>query len=52
MKWNGVMPALTTPFKEDGSVDHAFMVRHAEWMIENGCTGIVALGVVGRVGHT
>jgi 4-hydroxy-tetrahydrodipicolinate synthase len=48
MKWNGVMPALTTPFKEDGSVDHAFMVRHAEWMIENGCTGIVALGSLGE----
>jgi 4-hydroxy-tetrahydrodipicolinate synthase len=42
------MPALTTPFKENGAVDHAFMAQHAGWMIDNGCTGIVALGSLGE----
>jgi 4-hydroxy-tetrahydrodipicolinate synthase len=48
MKWNGVMPAITTPFDENGAVDHVFMGQHAQWMIENGCTGIVALGSLGE----
>src|ERR1700760_2852766 len=48
MTWNGVMPAITTPFTADGDVDHAFLARHALWMIEAGCTGIVALGSLGE----
>jgi 4-hydroxy-tetrahydrodipicolinate synthase len=48
MRWKGVMPAITTAFKEDLGVDHEFMARHANWLIENGCTGIVALGSLGE----
>jgi dihydrodipicolinate synthase/N-acetylneuraminate lyase len=48
MKWQGVIPAITTPFREDLSVDHDFLAKHAAWMIENGCTGIVALGSLGE----
>ena len=48
MTWNGVMPAITTPFTADGDVDHAFLARHALWMVEAGCTGIVALGSLGE----
>ncbi len=48
MKWQGVIPAITTPFREDLSVDHDFLAKHASWMIENGCTGIVALGSLGE----
>ena len=48
MTWNGVMPAITTPFAADGEVDHDFLARHALWMIEAGCTGIVALGSLGE----
>jgi 4-hydroxy-tetrahydrodipicolinate synthase len=48
MNWNGVMPAITTPFTADGDVDHAFLARHALWMVEAGCTGIVALGSLGE----
>jgi len=29
-------------------VDHAMVAKHAAWMIENGCTGIVALGSLGE----
>lgn len=48
MHWQGVLPAITTPFNEDLTVDHAFLAKHAAWMIESGCTGIVALGSLGE----
>ena len=48
MKWQGVFPAMTTAFKADNSVDHAFVAKHARWMIDNGCNGIVALGSLGE----
>jgi 1-pyrroline-4-hydroxy-2-carboxylate deaminase len=48
MKWNGVMPAMTTQFGPDLSVDYAAVGRQARWMAENGCAGIVALGSLGE----
>ena len=48
MTWAGVMPAITTPFGDDQSVDHAFLARHAEWLVEHDVTGIVALGSLGE----
>lgn len=48
MQWTGVMPALTTAFKEDLSIDYAFVARHAQWQVENGVTGLIALGSLGE----
>jgi 4-hydroxy-tetrahydrodipicolinate synthase len=48
MKWYGVMPAITTPFKHDLSIDFEFLTEHVGWLIENGCTGIVPLGSLGE----
>src|SRR5438067_3546357 len=48
MIWRGVMPAITTPFSEDMSVDHGFLARHCSWLVDNGCTGVVALGSLGE----
>jgi 1-pyrroline-4-hydroxy-2-carboxylate deaminase len=48
MKWAGVIPAMTTAFKPDYSVDHALVAKHAAWLIDNGCSGIVALGSLGE----
>ena len=48
MKWNGVMPAITTCFTEKCEVDHAVLADHSRWLIENGCKGIVALGSLGE----
>jgi len=48
MKWRGVIPAMTTAFKPDYSVDHAFVARHARWMVDHGCSGIVSLGSLGE----
>jgi len=48
MNWKGVMPAITTCFSEDLSVDHDFMAKHCHWLLEHGCTGVVALGSLGE----
>lgn len=48
MIWKGVMPAITTSFNADYGVDHEFMKRHCQWLLEHGCTGIVALGSLGE----
>lgn len=48
MKWKGVLPAITTCFKQDMAVDHAFMAEHCRWLLDNGCTGVVALGSLGE----
>ena len=48
MNWKGVMPAITTGFNEDLSVDHAFVAEHCRWLLDNGCTGVVALGSLGE----
>lgn len=48
MNWKDVMPAITTCFNEDLSVDHGFMAEHCRLLLDNGCTGIVALGSLGE----
>ena len=48
MNWKGVISAITTPFKPDYSVDHAFLAEHAKWQLDNGVDGIVALGSLGE----
>lgn len=48
MKWQGVMPAITTCFDESFRVDHEFIGEHCRWLVDNGCTGIVALGSLGE----
>jgi len=48
MNWTGVMPAMTTAFHPDFTVDHPAVARHAQWLIENGCTGIICLGSLGE----
>jgi 4-hydroxy-tetrahydrodipicolinate synthase len=48
MNWFGVMPAMTTAFNENLDIDHSFMRRHAQWLLENGCTGLIMLGSLGE----
>lgn len=48
MKWTGVIPAITTPFKPDHSIDLEFLKRHCQWLVDGGCSGIVALGSLGE----
>jgi 4-hydroxy-tetrahydrodipicolinate synthase len=48
MNWKGVMPAVTTCFDEHLQVDHSSMTRHCRWLLDNGCSGLVALGSLGE----
>ena len=48
MKWQGVFPAITTPFQDDLSLDLEFLPRHLEAMLAAGCTGFVPLGSLGE----
>jgi 1-pyrroline-4-hydroxy-2-carboxylate deaminase len=46
--WQGVFPAITTPFTAAGEVDDAFLTDHVQWLASAGCRGIVALGSLGE----
>ena len=46
--WAGVMPAITTAFKQDLSIDHAFVARHCRWLVQEGCSGVVTPGSLGE----
>lgn len=48
MKWQGVFPAITTPFKDDLSIDFAALGAHVDLMLRAGSRGIVALGSLGE----
>jgi len=50
MKWQGVVPAITTPFKPDLSVDADLLVKQVDAIVRGGCTGVVALGSLGEGG--
>lgn len=48
INWRGVFPAITTPFESGGGIDEGFLGAHCQWMIDNGCHGIVPLGSLGE----
>jgi 4-hydroxy-tetrahydrodipicolinate synthase len=48
MSWAGVMPAITTPFHEDSSVDLEFLAKHCAWLVDRGAAGIIPLGSLGE----
>ncbi len=42
------MPAITTPFNADLSIDHAAVTTNVQWLVQAGCTGIVPCGSLGE----
>jgi len=50
MNWQGVVPAITTPFRQDFSVDADLLVKQVEALVRAGCRGVVALGSLGEGG--
>jgi dihydrodipicolinate synthase/N-acetylneuraminate lyase len=48
MRWRGVFPAITTPFRPDLSIDFDSLRRHVGWLVDHGCQGIVPLGSLGE----
>jgi 4-hydroxy-tetrahydrodipicolinate synthase len=48
MNWTGVIPALTTNLRANGTIDHPAFARHCRWMLDSGCTGLVCCGSLGE----
>ena len=48
MNWQGVFPAITTPFTSEYQVDHPMIAKHVQWQLAAGCKGVVALGSLGE----
>ncbi|GJD54790.1 dihydrodipicolinate synthase family protein [Methylobacterium dankookense] len=46
--WTGVIPAVTTKFNADGSLDHAEMERCFGLQMEAGCDGLIVCGSLGE----
>jgi 1-pyrroline-4-hydroxy-2-carboxylate deaminase len=46
--WQGVFPAITTPFGAGLAVDHPRLEKHVRWLTDSGCRGVVALGSLGE----
>ena len=46
--FKGSMPALVTPFTEDGTVDEQAFAAHVEWQIAEGSSGLVPVGTTGE----
>lgn len=48
VNWFGPMPAITTPFREDFSIDEAAFVANIDRLFDAGATGMVASGCTGE----
>ena len=46
--WHGVLVAITTPFRDDLSIDFDKLQEHVAWLAGNGCHGIVPNGSLGE----
>jgi 4-hydroxy-tetrahydrodipicolinate synthase len=46
--FKGSIPALLTPFAENGGVDEASFAAHVEWQIAEGSAGLVPVGTTGE----
>ena len=47
-RFRGSMPALVTPFKEDGALDEKAFQELCEWQIAEGSHGLVPVGTTGE----
>ena len=45
---HGVLAPLLTPFNDDSSVATDLYVAHAQWLLEQGCAGLVPFGTTGE----
>lgn len=46
--WNGVLPAVTTKFKDDGTLDRDEMLRCFQLQMDAGVDGLIACGSLGE----
>jgi 1-pyrroline-4-hydroxy-2-carboxylate deaminase len=50
MRFPGIIPAVTTPFATDGSIDYDGLAGNVAALLEAGVHGIVATGTMGEAG--
>src|SRR5829696_616300 len=50
MRFEGIIPAVTTPFDPEGAVDAAALERNVAALLDAGVHGIVATGTMGEAG--
>jgi len=48
VNWQGVLPAISTQFNDDGSINYDSNARMLEDLINDGIDGIIALGTIGE----
>lgn len=48
VSWSGPMPAIVTPFGQDGSIVEAMLARNIDHLIANGATGFIVGGCTGE----
>ena len=48
VNWKGVIPAITTPFNADFTVDEGFLAKHSRWLVDEGSVGLVPVGSLGE----
>ena len=48
VNWQGVFPAISTQFNQDGSINYESNARMLEDLIRDGIDGIIALGTIGE----
>src|SRR5260370_39166989 len=48
VNWKGVIPAITTPFNADLTVDEGFVAKHSRWLVDQGSVGLVPIGSLGE----
>jgi len=48
VNWKGVIPAITTPFNADLTVDEGFLAKHSRWLVDEGSVGLVPIGSLGE----
>ncbi|MDQ0454209.1 4-hydroxy-tetrahydrodipicolinate synthase [Rhizobium paknamense] len=46
--FQGSIPALVTPFTDNGAIDEAAFAAHVEWQIGEGSSGLVPVGTTGE----
>jgi dihydrodipicolinate synthase/N-acetylneuraminate lyase len=48
VSWQGPMPAIVTPFDDQGRIEPALFRRNIELLIDRGATGVVVGGCTGE----
>jgi dihydrodipicolinate synthase/N-acetylneuraminate lyase len=48
VNWQGVLPAITTPFTADLELDRARLQEHCQRMLAAGCVGVIPCGSLGE----